>query len=103
MNKHETRRDGSSFELGESSEMQGLNLTFSNSFGVNDYMEPQDFTVQDDFEVELSALFRLSFLFFFNLSWFSTISPNYGNPYSPGALAQNKVAQALEMAKMQQL
>lgn len=48
MNKHETRRDGSSFELGESSEMQGFNLTFSNSFGVNDYMEPQDFTVQDD-------------------------------------------------------
>ncbi|KAH6794181.1 hypothetical protein C2S52_004658 [Perilla frutescens var. hirtella] len=66
MNKGETEHHNSAFALGESSRMQGFNLTFTNSFGLTDdplaglCMEPQlsprDFAVDDDFEVESSAL-----------------------------------------------
>lgn len=52
--KLEREDDNSSFEFGESSQMQGFNHTFNSSFGLND--SPPGFYMDDDFEVELSAL-----------------------------------------------
>lgn len=117
----EVAQDNNSFELGESSQMQGFNLTFTNSFGMSDspsrfdigghtwgsgggnYMEsqlsPQDFTVDDNFEVESSAWIGNVLFLVPIIMKFSIISSNCGILIPRNGSTKTRWCKLLAMAR----